>query len=397
MMLCCLGLLFQTQVYAQWLKINNLPPQEMVAMAIKDDTLYVASGGNKLYKTGDAGDTWETKTISTQPIEVSTITIIDNHIYVGTFSHGIFVSNNAGYTWTGYANHLPAISGFVKFNNQIFAGTIGYGVYTFDAIKNDWIPFNNQLPSNWAYGVETIATTPNHLLIGAGANGVFFTYDFTGNQWVSHYYYGVLKPGIAFNKMIADGDTLYAVDGRRIIKSIDGGLNWVDDKTGSRNGVDKTIYAGKHTCYTLTNLIDGEFWIQKRRKDAPIGATWATDETFLSIGYAYGMIEYKNKLFLATENGLYVNQLSSGITQPVDAAKATVQLYPNPSIGGNTHLNSTLPTKQVSINNLLGKTVYTTEGIGQEAALTPNLNPGIYWVTIYLQNNQQLTQKIVVE
>lgn len=396
MLLIGWGLLTHTQLHAQWTKVSNLASQETVALAIMEDTLYVVSGGNKLYKSGDAGDTWEAKTISTQPIEVSTLTIIDNHIYVGTFAHGIFVSRNAGYTWTNYATYLPATSGFVKFNNQIFAATIGYGVYTYNAIKNDWIPFNNQLPSNWAYGVETITTTPNNLMIGAGANGVYFTYDFTANQWVSHYYYGKLKPGIAFNKMIADGDTLYAVDGRRIIKSTDGGLNWVDDKTGSRNGVDRMIYAGKQLYYTFTNLIDGEFWIQKRRKDAPIGTTWGTDEAFLNIGYAYGLIEYKNKLFLATENGLYVNNLFSGITNPDDAGKATVQLYPNPSIGGNIHLHSTSQMKQVTITNLLGQTVYTTEVFGQEADVKPNLTPGVYLLTVYLQN-QQLTQKIVVE
>lgn len=397
MLLVGWSLLTHTQLHAQWTKVSNLPSEEMVALAIMKDTLYAVSGGNKLYKSGDVGDTWEAKTISTQPIDVSTITIIDNHIYVGTFTSGIFVSRNAGNTWASYADYLPAISGFVKFNNQVFASTAGYGVYTYDDFKDDWIPFNNQLPSNVAYDVQSMATTPNDLIIGAGANGAFFIYDFLANQWVSHYYYGKLKPGISFNKMTGYGDTLYAVDGRRVIKSTDGGLNWVDDKTGSRNGVDRTIYIGKQTCYTITNLIEGEYWLQIRSKDAPIGATWGSEESLLSNGYAYGIIEYKNKLFLATENGLYVNNLFSGITNPGDADKTTVQLYPNPSIGGNIRINSTLTIKQVTITNLLGQTVYTTEVFSEEAALKPNLTTGVYLVTTYFQNQQQLTQKLVVE
>jgi hypothetical protein len=382
--------------YAQWVKISNIPAQEIVALANMNDTLYAASRANLIYKSMDAGSSWSSKIISAQPIKIYSLKIIDNEIYVGTINNGIFTSTDFGASWSNYSSSLPAVSGFEKFNDNIYASTVGNGVYKYDPNINQWFPFNNQLPSNISYNVETIVSTSNKLLIGAGGNGTFYEYDFNSDQWVLGYYYGGLSPGLIINKIINNSDILFALNNRRVIRSNDGGLNWVNDKTGTRDGVTRNAFLGAYNIYLITNLLNGGTWIQKRNKTAAVGTNWSVDEELLPSGYSYDILEFQGKLFLAKDDGLYVKYLTLGNDNPISIEKEAV-IFPNPSKDGTIKISSPVEINNITISNLLGQVLYTAMVMDNNFEVPQSLEKGLYLVTIVLSNNQQITKKTIIE
>ncbi len=395
-LLIVISILTFSETHAQWMKITNIPTQEIVAVTNTNDTLFAASGTNLIYKSVNSGLTWSELAIIGQSLNIYSLKIIDSKIYIGTLNNGIFVSADFGVTFTNYNASLPAVSGFEKFNGNIYASTVGSGVYKYNPNENNWLPFNNQLPSNISYNVDAIVSSSELLIIGAGGNGTFYHYDFTNSQWALGYYYGNLVPGLIINKIINYSDTLFAINRSRIIRSNNGGLNWTDDKIGSHNGESRNIFFGNDNIYTITNLITGGTWIQKRNKNAVIGTSWSIDEEFFPTGYSYDIFEFRGKLFLAKEDGLYVKDLGLTIDSPI-AYENSVITFPNPSKDGNIKIKSTNKIDKIILSNLLGQSLYSITIMGNYYELLHNLDEGIYFITVIFENKKVLSKKLFIK
>lgn len=395
-LLIVISIITFSETHAQWMKITNIPTQEIVAVTNANDTLFAASGTNLIYKSVNSGVTWSELAIIGQSINIYSLKIIDGKIYIGTLNNGIFMSADFGVTFTNYNASLPAVSGFEKFNGNIYASTVGSGVYKYNPNENNWLPFNNQLPSNLSYNVDAIVSSSDRLVIGAGGNGTFYHYDFTNSQWTLGYYYGNLVPGLIINKIINCSDTLFAINRSRIIRSNNGGLNWTDDKTGSHNGESRNIFVGNDNIYTITNLITGGTWIQKRNKNAVIGTSWSIDEELFPTGYSYDIFEFRGKLFLAKEDGLYVKDLGLSIDSPVEYENGVVT-FPNPSKDGNIKIKSTNKIDKIILSNLLGQSLYSITIMGNYYELLHNLDEGIYLITVIFENKKILSKKLFIK
>lgn len=282
----------------QWTKINSVPSRHIVALATMGDTILAASDTNMLYKSVDGGISWNPVVVSNSPIRIITLKVIDDTIYVGTNNHGIFCSADYGLTWVNSGVGLPAVTGIEKKGNDLYAATLGNGVYIYNQNTSNWIPFNNSLPS-YSVNVYTMLGTFDLLLIGAGANGTFYRYDFNSNAWNEEFYDGLLHPGLLIQKLINNSDTIFAVNRSRIIRSDDNGLSWTNDKIGSHDGISRTIYTGTNYHYTITNTLTFGTWIQERIKSSAAGSTWATNEEFIPNSFAYDILEFQNKLFFS--------------------------------------------------------------------------------------------------
>ncbi len=275
--LIAIQLLSLNLTFAQWTKITSVPSNDIVALVVNNNIIYGASNSNEIYESSDAGIVWNTLTVNINPIDITSLIFFNNKIYAGTFTHGVFYSSDNGNTWQN--SNLSSISDFAVRNNVLYASTLGNGIAVLDTNTNNWTFINDSLPS-YSVNVQSIIGSPNFLMTAAGANGTFYKYDFNGNYWIEGFYYGILRPGLLIDNLINDADTIFAVNGNRIIKSSDAGTSWTDDKSDTRNGVYRNIYAGANNYYTLTNLPTGGTWIQQRSKYADIGTTWATDEEF---------------------------------------------------------------------------------------------------------------------
>lgn len=388
------AIVFVNSAIAQWTKVSSIPGQEMAALAAMNDTLYAASGSNKIYKSVNSGESWNELIVTNQSINIFTIKIIDSKIFIGTTADGIFISADFGATWTHSNSSLQWISGFVKFNQSIYAGTSGSGVYKYDA-NNQWIPFNNGLPSGWGYSVETIVATSDRLLIGAGGNGTYFYYDFGEDKWVHGYYYGQNAPGLIIQKIISQSDTLFGVDGRRILRSNNGGLNWSEDQTGTHKGTTRTVFLGSENIYTVTNILGGDAWIQMRSKNATSGTSWAGDEELFTTRTAYDIFEFGNKLFLATHEGLYVKDLLLDIEHSHNPP-FNLQIFPSPSCGQLIHVTCNGSIESYTIATGIGQSVESKKVYDDEFTIEKSLACGIYYISVHLVNGGSIVQKIIV-
>ena len=379
---------------AQWSKINTIPNQDIVALAVYGNTLLAATDSTLLYKSVDGGINWSPILVNNTPIVIITLKVIDDTIYVGTNSHGIFYSADDGLSWFHKGSNLLAVTGIEKFGNNLYTCTLGSGVLIYNKIIGDWVPFNNSLPS-YSVNVNCMLSTSNSLFIAAGANGTFYRYDFIAHAWNEEYYYGHLSPGLQIQKLLNNSDTLFAVNGNRIIRSEDNGLSWTNDKVGSHNGYSRTIYSGINSHFTLTNVINGGTWIQQRSILSASGASWASNEEFLSTGYSYDILEFENKLFLGRNEGLYVYGLLSGVEDPIHDNDG-VNIFPNPS-STEINISSDNQINQLSIFGAMGQ-ILISEKVGMnEIIIQPNLPKGIYFISLHLSRDQKVVRKLIIE
>ena len=300
-------LLLVSPSFAQWTKIKSVPNNDIVSLIVDNNIIYAASDLNEIYKSSD-GIVWSSMRVSPDAIDISSIISFDTKIYVGTFSFGVFVSSDNGNTWQNNGLGPSQITGLAIKNNILYAATLGDGVAVLNSATGRWSSFNNSLPS-YSVNVNSVISSPGSLLIAAGTNGTFYRYDFKANEWNEEYYFGRLRPGLQINRLINVADTLWAVNGNHIIKSTNAGISWDEDKVGTHDGDSRFISAGNTGYYTLTNLFPTGSWIQERGRNAAIGSTWLPNEEFLPTGFCYDIIEFKNKLFLGKQDGLYAKDL----------------------------------------------------------------------------------------
>lgn len=378
---------------AQWIKVSVIPAQKIVSLTVFHDTLLAASGQNLIYRTTDAGNTWDSLMVSNDAIDIITVKIIEHKIYAGTFSHGIYTSADHGLTWQHRASNF-AISDIKEAGTVLYAATLGEGILVYDQPSGNWLPFNNSLPS-YSVNVNGIIGTDHSLIAAAGANGTFYRYNFSANNWEEEFYYGLLKPGLMIDKIINSGDTIFVVSGNRIIRSNNDGISWSDDNTGTPDGYARTISSGSKNYYVITNIPFGGTWLQQRSKLLGTGTTWAADEEFQPDGFAYDILEFQNRLFLARADGLYVKDLLSGIEDPPNG-NANVELFLNPSFGNAVTVKSDKAIGKIDIYSCSGERMYASIINRNEFTFHPNLPAGIYFVHLNLENGESLVRKIII-
>ncbi|MFY7735070.1 MAG: YCF48-related protein [Bacteroidia bacterium] len=381
--------------FAQWTLVNSIPNKDIIALKTNQDAIYAATLNNIIYKSLDGGSTWTTITVSNNPIEIQSIEFIDNKIFIGTVSNGIFQSNDNGLSFKNTISNTLPITGFASKGNKVYAATLGNGVYIFDSLLNTWIPFNNSMPLNVAGSVNKIASANNYLFIASGGNGVFHKYNFTVDKWEEGYYLGSLSPGFQITDLINSSDTLTVVNGNNVFKTINAGISWAKDNTGTRLGVDRIIYSGSTNDYLVTNNLEKGSWIQKRNRLALIGESWAIDEEYVPNLYTYDMLEHKGKLFLATETGLYQKNLVLN-NKELKKLNHTIQIYPNPSNGKVIDVISEFIIGSYTITNSFGQNIYSEEINKTKFNIEKDLTPGIYYINLYLINGNHIVKKITI-
>lgn len=348
-----------------------------------------------IYKSSDGGSSWNPIMVSPNPIEITALIFFKNKLYAGTFNHGVFYSDDNGISWQNNGIHPRWISEFAIHNSALFVSTLGSGVALLGLNSTNWTYLNATLP-DYSINVNSIISSSNDLIVAAGSNGTYYRYDFNNSIWNEEYYTGMLQPGLQINKLITDGDTFFAVNGNRIIKSSDAGTTWSEDAIGAHNGAYRTLYEGAINQYTLTNIFPEGTWIQKRDKLSPIGSSWEDNEELLPTGFSYALLEFQDKLFLAKADGLYTKSVVLGVNNPIDAA-VNLMVFPNPSDGKEIKVISEKRVLQFSIINNLGQKVYSQTINKNQFSIYSKLVSGVYFISFYLSNGEYSTKKIIVE
>lgn len=385
-------LLNMSLLRAQWYPVGGLPQVGFTAMGVQGNTLLATTSSNLFFKSTNGGRNWRSVTITQDPITAYALKIIDSVIFIGTSQHSVFMSTDSGETWIHSPGISMDISGFEKHGGAVYASTIGEGVFVYNPKTNTWQPFNNSIH---AYNADAILSTTQSLLIAGGGNGEYGRYHFTNQQWERGFFLSNIAAGLHISAMAKNDNTLFAVNGNRVLRSENDGITWHNDSVGTRKGVDRHLYFGSTQSFLITNTLYNETFIHTRGKDDSTGTRWATDGTSLPGGYTYGAFEYDNTVFLVRSNGLYANTLFSGI-HSINTPPESVSIYPNPSQGENITIQSNSVINRITIMNALGEVVLQTNTAENRFELPGNLSKGVYFLTIQFENNETAVKKIVV-
>lgn len=381
---------------AQWTVVPILPITEFVSFASKDSLLFAATLSNILYKSTNFGEDWTQIEVGSNNIILEKIEIIDDILFIGTKNAGIYQSNDYGVTFEKTLNSSLPITDFVKRGNQYFASSLGNGVYVFNGQNRNWEEyFIQSIPLNVAGSVTNILSTNDYLFIASGGNGVYHRFSTIDNQWKPGYYYGNLAPGLQITDAINLNDTIIVVNGNRVIVSSNDGQTWKDDKLGTMNGVDRLIYQGNTDIYLVTSDFEQGTWIQKRQKSSPIGSDWSSDDEYLQNFYCFDLIEYNNKIYLASEYGVYCKSITTSVSQREEnEPKLQIRFQ---SLSKVLTLQCSQEITSVSLYNVLGQIVHQERCMSSLLQIHSPLPNGIYGIEIELYNGKSIYQTILVE
>ena len=390
-----IALIFTTPAASQgWTRIVTLPETEFTCIKVIGGKIYTASE-NRLYTSTD-GLTWQMEVITNDFITPTSLEVFNNTLHLGTFFNGVYqkiLTPNA--SWSQSLNGM-AISSFTIHNGELYLSTFGAGV--FKKINTTWQNINYNLPT-FSYNVSKVVSVNNILYAFAGGNGTFYSFNPSQLSWNVQYYFGGLAPGfIADDVLKTTTNTVFVTRGNALLRSDDFTQTWNTDAVGLLNGNNRLIYQGIQSTYVLSLLFNDDNGInythlQKRANNAPISTSWGTANELLEF-YTYGITELGNKVYLATERGLFVktNQSLGGFN-PI-AEKADITIFPIPA-NEKINFDSSLNVKEVLLYDVTGRVVY------QNAFNTPTgaiffSKKGNYIAHFVLENGLQHEAKIII-
>ena len=304
-----------------WTRIATTAGLRIFSLETADNVIYAGSNTGVIYTSMDGGLQWSALNPVKPGAYIMAIAVFNSKLYAGTYDEGIFVSSDHGKTWTKEEFVFPPVSSFAVWNNRLYCSSSFEGVYVLDETNGSWMIFDSKgQPTNYSLDVEKVIPAGESLLSAQGPNGTFYSYKPAAKQWQEGYYSGNIVAGSYASDMIYDQATIFAAGnfhGPAIIRSTDGGANWAFDTVGLKRfrGAAgellaeqwaRFVYAGSKKYYSLFNTGSGT-WIQQKDRPSPVGKTWVANTAFLPLdGMTYAIRELNGKLFLATDEGIYM-------------------------------------------------------------------------------------------
>lgn len=388
-------LILNTSVTAQgWTRITTVPETEFTCIKVIGGKIYTASE-NRLYTSTD-GITWQMEVITSDIITPTTLEVFNNTLYIGTFFDGVYqktLTPNA--SWSQSLNGI-AISSITPHNGELYLATFGAGIYKKG--NTTWQNINYNLPT-FSYNVSKIVSINNTLYAFAGGNGTFYSFNPNLLSWNVHYYFGALAPGfIADDAIKTTTNTVYVTRGNTLLRSDNVTQSWNSDAVGLINGINRMIYQGINDTYVLSLIFNDETGVnythlQKRANDLPLASSWGNFNELLDF-YTYGITELGNKVYLATERGLYVKTDNSlGGLNPTPE-KVDIRIFPIPA-NEEVRFESTINVKEILLYDVMGRKVHqqTSEAFSGAIHFTQK---GTYIAHFLLENGLQHKAKVII-
>ncbi len=171
-----------------------------LALAPTDpNTIYVGSLNGSVFKSqaggGDFVDTTAGTPLETLDILSLAVSPVDaSTVFAGTFGGGLFKSTNGGSSWAASSTGIWAVVSGLGFDGTaagggippLYAGTVGQGVFKSLDRGQTWTDANGDLPTGFPRRVFSLLVHPsvaNTVYIGTDSNGVYRTSD-GGQTWV---------------------------------------------------------------------------------------------------------------------------------------------------------------------------------------------------------------------
>lgn len=238
-------------------------------------TVYAASEGGGVLKSGDGGATWSPTGLGGSVSSLAIASTTPPTLYAVPFSGGLLKSTDGGMTWRPADVGLPGASKVViPPAMPTTAYAIGRsGVFRSMNSGDSWVQLTNPLAGRpegpTSLAVDPRASSTLYLGTSGGATGIFRSTD-GGATW------NPINEGLAFSGVAGlPGITVLAVDPSNtqtvyagsqfgILKSINGGQSWFSSDAGLQrhaildlvvdSGNPGTIYAATFNCVIPTSM-----------------------------------------------------------------------------------------------------------------------------------------------
>ncbi|MDQ5929219.1 MAG: hypothetical protein QG594_997, partial [Bacteroidota bacterium] len=176
-------LFFNTITNAQWSLCNNPNGALPFSLTINNDTLYLGTLGNGIYRSTNGGSSWTQINSGISNMQIWNIAYINGSIFASSTSGTVYKSTNNGDSWvlsnTGIST-TTIIRNFAFFNNKIFATSTNKGVYISTDGGSTWAQHNSGIVGLVA---EPLLVVGTDLFVGVNQN--VYKYDSVNQNWIS--------------------------------------------------------------------------------------------------------------------------------------------------------------------------------------------------------------------
>jgi len=396
-------LLFNLHLSAQWQKVETINSQFVYTAVFAGDDYFV--GGDSLYISRDKGLTWQSITVNGQTVEITALFKYGNRIFAGTYGSGVFVSINNGISWQSYNSGLSSYAlyakKFVTSGDTIFYATDAGGVYYLPNSTNHWQSYNQNLPSNIAWTINDLVVTNNNLIASAGRSGYYYLRPKGSPEWIEKRIQTPQGIYTTPNAFLSTGDFVFSGSRFGIYRSFDEG-NTFDSVGISAMDMSVVSFAkDKNRIYAGCTRSSGNDFFVWYSDD--FGDSWNIFAH--EFQYLHHLYIYDQKIWAATNNGLWFNELDPSSVDPINSLNGfnLYQNYPNP-FNPSTTIQYSLRSSQfvtLKVYDVLGNEIstlideYKPAGFYDVSFNASSLASGMYFYRLQIGNYSE-TKKMLL-
>lgn len=422
------GLYFSTDLGTTWSKTDDNRPMPSVAssLLVQGDTFDLGFRSFVgLFRSIDAGATWEAKVEDQSKVITRSISSIDSSLFANTQGGLLMYSGDGGATWEDRNTGLRGMSfwDLQSFNDQIFLIN-SKGIDSSPDLGQTWTPFvtgpisdfaiqdsffvlaslqEQAVYRSWDAGNTwdsssvnfgemrglSIAISDSNIFIGTahgdspGARSkLYYSGDF-GASWTERS--GWLDSLSLFEPRLArlytiEGELFVSIHPQGIYRSSDLGLTWTDVNIG-------TDPVSISRLVTDLEYIDGKLYAATSGNGLHVsldmGDTWGSVEEGLENRFIYSLTTVDDTMYLSSI-GVWKRAISEMLTNnETEHLPLSIELSPNPA-EDLIHLEIPLESGralQITIVNLLGQVLYSNNQPDSSQTIDiSHWSPGVYIV-----------------
>lgn len=252
-------MLVSLSTFADWIEVNG-PTDFGMSVRLVDGKLFVATGADGLYTSGDYGVMWIRLAVGSRESGsyIEAFTVRDNILFVAA-SDSVYRSADCGVTWTRCSAPLNFIRSMTSTGSELVAGT-QHGVFTSPLDGSEWTRKSSGITDT---NIATVAAVGGTLFAGAG-RGSFYRSENGGSAW-TEVTLGTRKATVHF---VEAGDNyLFAGTDSSLFRSEDDGKTWSTASSGLTPQVSVNAFLALGNFY-LAGTDSGVF------RSADSGASW---------------------------------------------------------------------------------------------------------------------------